>query len=67
MKEIVEMEMAMKSMLKWVEKNTDLKKTKINFTSMSPAHGRSMDWGGDKDGSCYNQTTPIKDPSYWGN
>ncbi|KAI3839031.1 hypothetical protein MKW92_000531 [Papaver armeniacum] len=72
-KEVIEMEtedvyrMAMKSMLKWVEKNTDLKKTKIFFTSMSPTHGRSVDWGGDKDGSCFNQTTPIEDPSYWGN
>ncbi|KAI3986907.1 hypothetical protein MKX01_014608 [Papaver californicum] len=72
-KDIIEMEtedvyrMAMKSMLKWVENNTDLKKTKIFFTSMSPTHGRSIDWGGDQDGSCYNQTTPIEDPSYWGN
>jgi len=27
---------------------------------------RSKDWGEDTDGNCYNQTTPIKDLSYWG-
>ena len=27
---------------------------------------RSKDWGDDSDGNCYNQTTPIKDLSYWG-
>jgi hypothetical protein len=27
---------------------------------------RSKDWGDDTDGNCYNQTTPVKDLSYWG-
>ncbi|OVA02802.1 PMR5 N-terminal domain [Macleaya cordata] len=71
-KDIIEMEtedayrMAMKSMLKWVEKNVDPKKSRVFFTSMSPSHGRSVDWGDDRNGNCYNQTTPIEDPSYWG-
>ena len=26
----------------------------------------SKDWGGEPDGNCYNQTTPIEDPTYWG-
>ncbi|VAI24096.1 unnamed protein product [Triticum turgidum subsp. durum] len=26
----------------------------------------SKDWGDKSDGNCYNQTTPIKDLSYWG-
>ncbi|KQK12470.1 hypothetical protein BRADI_1g03940v3 [Brachypodium distachyon] len=26
----------------------------------------SKDWGDDSDGNCYNQTTPIRDLSYWG-
>ncbi|MCL7034763.1 hypothetical protein MKW94_027901 [Papaver nudicaule] len=68
-KEIVEMQtedayrMAMESILEWVDKYN---KTRVFFTGMSPSHGRSSDWGGDKDGNCYNQTTPIEDPSYWG-
>ncbi|KAF8397202.1 hypothetical protein HHK36_016109 [Tetracentron sinense] len=71
-KDIVEIEtedayrMAMKSMVKWVQKKMDPEKTRIFFTSMSPSHGKSMDWGGDSDGNCYNQTTPIEDPTYWG-
>lgn len=27
---------------------------------------RSIDWGGDPNGNCYNETTMIKDPNYWG-
>lgn len=32
--------MAMKSMLKWVAKNMDPKKTRVFFTSMSPTHAK---------------------------
>lgn len=58
--------MAMKSMLKWVQRNMDPKKTRVFFTSMSPTHSKSIDWGGEEGGNCYNQTTLIDDPEYWG-
>ncbi|KAI3967932.1 hypothetical protein MKX01_027115 [Papaver californicum] len=58
--------MAMETLLKWVETHTERNKTRVFFTGMSPSHERSSEWGGDKDGNCYNQTTPIEDPSYWG-
>ncbi|KAK9168037.1 hypothetical protein Syun_000177 [Stephania yunnanensis] len=58
--------LAMKSLVKWVENNMDPKKTRVFFTSMSPTHSRSIEWGGDPEGNCYNQTTPIEDPNYWG-
>lgn len=32
--------MAMKSMLRWVQKNADPKKTRIFFTGMSPSHAK---------------------------
>jgi len=32
--------MGMRSMLKWVERNMDLKKTRVFFTSMSPTHSK---------------------------
>ncbi|PKI38797.1 hypothetical protein CRG98_040810 [Punica granatum] len=32
--------MAMKSLVRWVEKNMDPKKTRVFFTSMSPTHGK---------------------------
>ncbi|KAL5076693.1 hypothetical protein RYX36_015677 [Vicia faba] len=71
-KEIVEMStedayrMAMKSMLRWMRRNMDPNKTRVFFTSMSPSHGKSIEWGGEPGGNCYNETTPIEDPSYWG-
>ncbi|KAL0003432.1 hypothetical protein SO802_017213 [Lithocarpus litseifolius] len=58
--------MAMKSMLRWVRKNMDPKKTRVFFASMSPSHGKSIDWGGEPGLNCYNQTTLIEDPNYWG-
>ncbi|KAI3427838.1 PMR5N domain-containing protein [Psidium guajava] len=58
--------MAMKSLVRWVEKNMDPEKTRVFFTSMSPTHGNSEEWGGEPGGNCYNQTTPIEDPKYWG-
>ncbi|CAK8566443.1 unnamed protein product [Lathyrus sativus] len=70
--EIVEMtteeayRMAMKSMLRWMRRNMDPNKTRVFFTSMSPSHGKSIEWGGEPGGNCYNETTPIEDPSYWG-
>ncbi|KAL2317091.1 hypothetical protein Fmac_030967 [Flemingia macrophylla] len=71
-KEIVELStedayrMAMKSMLRWVRLNMDPKKTRVFFTSMSPSHGKSIDWGGEPGENCYNETTLIDDPTYWG-
>ncbi|GAB4831983.1 Protein trichome birefringence-like 33 [Ancistrocladus abbreviatus] len=71
-KEIVELStedayrMVMKSMLRWVQTNMDLKKTRVFFTSMSPTHAKSIDWGGEANGNCYNETTMIEDPAYWG-
>ncbi|KAA8534023.1 hypothetical protein F0562_031540 [Nyssa sinensis] len=58
--------MAMKSMMRWIKKNMDRKKTRVFFTSMSPSHQKSIDWGDDSNGNCYNQTTMIEDPTYWG-
>ena len=28
--------------------------------------GRSIEWGGEAGGNCYNETTTIDDPTYWG-
>ncbi|GLT31516.1 hypothetical protein SLA2020_062490 [Shorea laevis] len=71
-KEIVELmtedayRMAMKSMVRWVGKNMDPKNTRVFFTSMSPTHGKSIEWGGEEGGNCFNETTLIEDPTYWG-
>ncbi|XP_056168908.1 protein trichome birefringence-like 33 isoform X3 [Syzygium oleosum] len=58
--------MGMNSMLRWAQMNMDPKKTRVFFVSMSPSHGKSIDWGGEPGGNCYNETTMIEDPNYWG-
>ncbi|KAK8949858.1 hypothetical protein KSP40_PGU010604 [Platanthera guangdongensis] len=69
---IVEMEtedaykLALRRAVKWVEKNMNPNKTRVFFTSMSPSHEMSAGWGGEPDGNCYNETTPIKNLNYWG-
>ncbi|KAL3373280.1 hypothetical protein AABB24_005339, partial [Solanum stoloniferum] len=58
--------MTMKSMVRWLKKNMDSNKSRVFFTSMSPSHYKSMDWGGEADRNCYNETKMIEDSSYWG-
>ncbi|XP_054794328.1 protein trichome birefringence-like 33 [Prosopis cineraria] len=59
--------MAMKSMVKWVKQNMDPNKTRVFFTSMSPSHTKSIEWGGREGGNCYNETRPMEDVMYdWG-
>ncbi|KAF3340546.1 Trichome birefringence-like 33 isoform 1 [Carex littledalei] len=57
---------AINSMLRWVNRTMDLTKARVFFTSMSPTHEKSQDWGAAPGGNCYNQTTMIEDPNYWG-
>lgn len=59
--------LTLQSMKKWVEENMDPDKTRVFFSSMSPTHEKSIEWGGEPGGNCYNETTPIEDPTYWGN
>ncbi|XP_009591917.1 protein trichome birefringence-like 33 [Nicotiana tomentosiformis] len=58
--------MTMKSMLRWIKENMDLKKTRVFFTSMSPSHEKSTEWGGEANKNCFNETKMIDDPNYWG-
>ncbi|EPS67561.1 hypothetical protein M569_07214, partial [Genlisea aurea] len=58
--------MAIKTMMRWIVKNMDPNKTRVFFTSMSPLHDKSIDWGGVVNGNCYNETEMIEDSKYWG-
>nr|XP_016451782.1 PREDICTED: protein trichome birefringence-like 33 [Nicotiana tabacum] len=58
--------MAMQNLLRWIKGNMDPKRNRVFFTSMSPSHAWSKEWGGDPNGSCYNETKMIDDPNYWG-
>ncbi|XP_052186814.1 protein trichome birefringence-like 33 [Diospyros lotus] len=71
-KEIVELptedayRLAIKSMVRWIRKNMNPKTTRVFFASMSPSHQKSVEWGGEETGNCYNETAIIEDPAYWG-
>ncbi|KAH7656724.1 PC-Esterase protein [Dioscorea alata] len=58
--------LALRRVVRWLEKHLDPHKNSVFFTTMSPTHERSEGWGGEKDGNCYKETTPIKDANYWG-
>ncbi|KAL5230504.1 hypothetical protein ABZP36_029280 [Zizania latifolia] len=58
--------MAFRDMLQWAREHMDFDKTRVFFTSMSPTHGKSQDWGGAAGGNCHNETAMIEDPGYWG-
>ncbi|XP_014516142.1 protein trichome birefringence-like 3 [Vigna radiata var. radiata] len=50
----------------WVDSTVDPNKTRVFFTTMSPTHTRSADWG-KKDGvKCFNETKPIGKRKHWG-
>ncbi|OEL24527.1 Protein trichome birefringence-like 33 [Dichanthelium oligosanthes] len=58
--------MAFRDMLQWVRDNMDFNTTRVFFTSMSPTHRISEEWGGEPGGNCYNETAMISDTGYWG-
>uniref|UniRef100_A0ACD5U3D8 Uncharacterized protein n=2 Tax=Avena sativa TaxID=4498 RepID=A0ACD5U3D8_AVESA len=58
--------MAFRDLLQWVRDNMDYNSTRVFFTSMSPTHSKSQDWGDAPGGNCYNETAMIDDPEYWG-
>ncbi|CAN6351334.1 unnamed protein product [Urochloa humidicola] len=58
--------MAFRDMLQWVRDNMDINTTRVFFTSMSPTHQKSQEWGGEPGNNCYNETSMIEDEGYWG-
>ncbi|XP_058739741.1 protein trichome birefringence-like 3 isoform X1 [Vicia villosa] len=58
--------LALKTWANWVDSTINPNKTKIFFTTMSPTHTRSQDWGNMKDEKCFNETKPVKKKKHWG-
>ncbi|KAL7095238.1 hypothetical protein ACP275_10G011500 [Erythranthe tilingii] len=56
-------EMALNTWSDWLEININRTKTKLFFTSLSPAHFHGESWNGE---NCYNVTEPISKQDYWG-
>lgn len=58
--------MAIENMLGWAKKHMNFQKTRLFMMSMSPVHRESWEWGGSQSKNCYQETTIIQDPTYWG-
>ncbi|GFP92184.1 protein trichome birefringence-like 3 [Phtheirospermum japonicum] len=56
----------LKTWANWVDSNVDPNKTRVFFTTMSPTHVRSADWGNANGTKCFNETKPINEKRYWG-
>ncbi|KAL3536535.1 hypothetical protein ACH5RR_004996 [Cinchona calisaya] len=56
----------LKTWANWVDSTINPNSTRVFFTTMSPTHQRSEDWG-NKDGiKCFNETIPIRNKWHWG-
>ncbi|XP_073157900.1 protein trichome birefringence-like 3 [Henckelia pumila] len=56
----------LKTWANWVDSNIDPNKTRVFFTTMSPTHQRSADWGREKGIKCFNETKPVMKKRHWG-
>ncbi|KAG8377039.1 hypothetical protein BUALT_Bualt09G0126600 [Buddleja alternifolia] len=57
---------ALKTWANWVDSNVNPNRTRVFFTTMSPTHQRSADWGNEKGIKCFNETRPVKKKGHWG-
>ncbi|KAI4353376.1 hypothetical protein L6164_002333 [Bauhinia variegata] len=58
--------LALKTWANWVDSTINPNKTRVFFTTMSPTHTRSADWGNIDGVKCFNETKPVKKKKYWG-
>ncbi|KAK6118271.1 hypothetical protein DH2020_048057 [Rehmannia glutinosa] len=58
--------LGLKTWANWVDSNVNPNKTRVFFTTMSPSHQRSADWGNVNGTKCFNETKPITKKRHWG-
>ncbi|XP_073158342.1 protein trichome birefringence-like 3 isoform X2 [Henckelia pumila] len=63
---LVSYRLGLQTWANWVDSNVDPNKTRVFFTTMSPTHHRSEDWGDDQGIKCFNETSPIGKKRHWG-
>ncbi|KAM7271259.1 hypothetical protein ACFE04_030473 [Oxalis oulophora] len=56
----------LKTWANWVDSTINPNKTRVFFTTMSPTHTRSEDWGRINGTKCFNETKPITNRKFWG-
>ncbi|KAL9425983.1 hypothetical protein AB3S75_032867 [Citrus x aurantiifolia] len=56
----------LKTWANWIDSTINPNRTRVFFTTMSPTHTKSIDWG-NKDGiKCFNETKPVMKKKHWG-
>lgn len=58
--------LGLKTWANWVDSTIDSNRTRVFFTTMSPTHQRSADWGRENGTKCFNETKPIMKKWHWG-
>ncbi|KAL6503257.1 Transducin (beta)-like 3 [Orobanche hederae] len=58
--------LGIKTWANWVDSNVNPNTTRVFFTTMSPTHQRSADWGNEKGIKCFNESKPITKKQHWG-
>ncbi|XP_073286417.1 protein trichome birefringence-like 3 [Primulina huaijiensis] len=56
----------LKTWANWMDSNINPNKTRVFFTTMSPTHQRSADWGHENGIKCFNETKPVMKKRHWG-
>ncbi|KAK8476670.1 hypothetical protein V6N13_149196 [Hibiscus sabdariffa] len=56
----------LKTWANWVDSTINPNKTRVFFTTISPLHIRSKDWGREDGLRCFNETKPLKNKNFWG-
>ncbi|KAL4347125.1 hypothetical protein GQ457_17G006490 [Hibiscus cannabinus] len=50
----------------WIDSNINPNKTRVFFTTMSPIHSKSEEWGREDGLKCFNESEPLKKKNFWG-
>ncbi|KAF3449133.1 hypothetical protein FNV43_RR09860 [Rhamnella rubrinervis] len=56
----------LKTWANWVDSTVNPNRTRVFFTTMSPTHQRSIDWGNKEGIKCFNETRPVAKKGHWG-
>ncbi|KAG0481183.1 hypothetical protein HPP92_012041 [Vanilla planifolia] len=63
---VIAYRIGLKTWANWIDSNLKQSNTRIFFTTASPTHMRSADWGRKEGIRCYNETKPVRKRGYWG-
>ncbi|KAI4328707.1 hypothetical protein L6164_021041 [Bauhinia variegata] len=58
--------LGLKTWANWVDSTINPNKTRVFFTTISPTHTKSADWGNKNGVKCFNETKPVKKKKHWG-